>query len=134
MKLLVAFSLLSLIILVSPSASAVSVPPAPTNLEAIAVTEDSITLAWGPAQPGEFSFVSATGNSVTIRWGASQDVRSSITYMLTKNNTTVATGLTGTTYKLGGINNKVTSFRTCVRAINQAGQQSPPMCATWTKG
>lgn len=114
--------------------AAVSGPPAPTNLEVISATEDTITIAWGPAQPGEFYPISVPKkNTLRIGWGPSQDSRSPITYTLTKDGTVVATGLQGNEYTLSGIGPKLTTFRTCVKAINQKAQESPEMCATWTK-
>ncbi len=114
-------------------ASATTAPPTPTNLEVTGVTETSVTLAWGPAQPGEFYGVSETKNSLTLAWGASQDSRSAVTYTLERDGSQIASGLTGTQYKLTGLHPKLNTFRTCVTAVNTSGQKSPPMCATWTR-
>lgn len=134
MKLSLVGAILAGALLLLPIASAqTSGPPAPTNLEIIASTQDSITLAWGPAQPGEFYFVAADKNSVVVGWGPSQDSRSPISYTLSKNGSIVVSGLTTTSYRVTGIVHKVQSFRTCVQAFNTAGQSSPAMCATWAR-
>jgi hypothetical protein len=133
MRNIVGALLLAACLFVTPSSGAVSGPPAPTNLEVVATTQDSISIAWGPAQPGEFYFVAADRNWVVVGWGPSQDTRSAVTYSLWRDGTLVANGLTTTSYRLGGVNRKATTFRTCVQAFNAAGQASPQMCATWNR-
>jgi len=135
MKLYAPIIILSaLVLFIGGANGATALPSTPTNLQVVGATETSVTLAWGPAQPGLFYGVSETKNSLTIGWGASQDTRSAITYTLYKDGNVLASGLTGTQYTVPGLNGrKVTSFKTCVEAVNQAGQKSPQMCATWTK-
>jgi hypothetical protein len=120
-------------ILLAPGSAAVTGPATPTNLEVVAVTETSITIAWGPSQPGEFVFLgSPKKNQVLIGWGASEDSRSAVTYRVSKDGTQVASNLTQpkTTVSVGG---KTKSFRICVTAANASGQLSPQTCGTFTR-
>jgi hypothetical protein len=113
--------------------AAVTGPAAPTNVEAIATTETSVTLAWGPSQPGAFTNLGQpTKNSVIVGWGASQDSRSAVTYTFVKDGTTVATGLVNPQYRVS-LSGKTKSFRVCVTAYNAANQASPQTCGTFTK-
>ncbi len=125
-------SLASLLVLIIPSAAALSGPPSPTNLEVVAVTEDSITLAWGPSQPGPLYNAGEEKNHILVAWGPSEDSRSAVTYTLQKDGAIVASNLVGTSYRIT-VNQRVKSFRTCVVASNIVWQTSPPMCATWTR-
>ena len=117
-------------------ASAPLGPPAPTNLEVVSVSQDKITLAWGPAQPGEFYNAGEGSNYLMVAWGISQDSRGPVTYTLTKDGNTVATGLTTNTHRLSfpAAKKKLpVTFRTCVTAKLADGRSSPPMCATWSR-
>jgi hypothetical protein len=127
---------LMIVLAVAGSDAATTGPATPTNLEVVSVTEDSVTLAWGPSQPGEFTYLGTPKkNTVLIGWGASEDSRTpgSITYSVVKDGTTVATGLTSPQYRVS-VGAKTTSFRVCVTAANGRGQLSPETCGTFTKG
>lgn len=120
-------------ILLATGSAAVTGPAAPTNLEVVAVTQDSITLAWGPSQPGEFTFLGTPRkNQVLVGWGASQDTRSAVTYTVVKDGTQVATGVTQPQYPVS-VGAKTKSFRVCVTAANASGQLSPQTCGTFTR-
>jgi hypothetical protein len=108
--------------------------PAPVNLEVVGVTEDSITIAWGPSPPGPFTFLGEPKkNTVLVGWGASDDSRSAVTYTVVKDGTQVATGVTQPQYLFSGINQKVKSFRICVTATNAKGQNSTQSCGSMTR-
>lgn len=134
MRLFVAAATFAVLLAFAVGGGAATVgPAAPTNLEAINVTETSITLVWGPSQPGEFTFLGQPKkNQVTVGWGASEDTRSAVTYTFKKDGTVVATGLTQpqVTVSVGA---KTRSFRMCVQAFNASGQASPETCGTMTK-
>lgn len=108
--------------------------PAPVNLEVVDVTQDSITIAWGPSMPGPFTYLGVPKkNTVLVGWGASQDSRSAVTYTVWKDGTQVASGVTQPQYLVSGITQKVKSFRVCVTATNAKGQDSTQNCGTFTK-
>lgn len=118
---------------VAGSDAATTGPATPTNLEVISATEDTITIAWGPSQPGPFTFLgSPKKNTVLVGWGPSEDSRSAVTYTLTKDGTTVGTGLTEPQFRVS-VGAKTKSFRVCVTAVNAKGGLSPETCGTFTK-
>lgn len=117
---------------------AVSGPAAPTNLEVVSATQDSITLAWGPSQPGGFYNAGEGSNYVMVAWGTSQDSRGPVTYKLSKDGAVIANGLTTNVYRITfppgkGKKGAVSTFRTCVTAYLADGRASPPTCGTWTR-
>jgi len=121
------------VILLATGSAAVTGPAAPTNLEVVAVTETSVTLAWGPSQPGPFTFLGTPRkNQVLIGWGASEDTRSAVTYRLDKDGTQVATGLAQPQFSVS-VGAKTKTFRVCVTAANASGQLSPQTCGTFTR-
>ena len=121
------------VILLATGSAAVTGPAAPTNLEVVAVTETSVTLAWGPSQPGPFTFLGTPRkNQVLIGWGASEDTRSAVTYRLDKDGTQVATGLAQPQFAVS-VGAKTKTFRVCVTAANASGQLSPQTCGTFTR-
>lgn len=127
-------AVVALLVMVVAGAAAETGPPAPTNLEVVAVTEDSVTIAWGPSMPGTFSAVSEPKkNQLLIQWEPSFDSRSAVTYTISKDGTQLASGLAQNQYVITGLSAKVTTFRTCVTAYNAAQQASPQNCATWTR-
>lgn len=112
----------------------VSPPAAPTNLEVVAVGEDSITLAWGPSQPGAFYNAGEGKNYVVVAWGPSADTRGPVTYALWRNGQLLASGLGGNAYRVSvPPGKKLLSFRTCVVASLPDGRTSPQTCGTWTR-
>ena len=121
------------VILLATGSAAVTGPAAPTNLEVVAVTETSVTLAWGPSQPGPFTFLGTPRkNQVLIGWGASEDTRSAVTYRLDKDGTQVAAGLAQPQFAVS-VGAKTKTFRVCVTAANASGQLSPQTCGTFTR-
>lgn len=124
----------ALVLLSGGGAATTSGPAMPTNLEVVAVTETSITLAWGPSQPGPFTNLGEPKkNQLLVGWGPSQDSRSAVTYTFVKDGATVASGLTKPQYLVTGLNPKTKSFRVCVTARNAKGQSSPQTCGTFSK-
>ena len=132
MRLLVIAALALTVVAIGGAATS-SGPATPTNLEVVAVTEDSITIAWGPSQPGEFAFLgSPKKNQVLVGWGPSEDSRSSVTYKVVKDSD-APVYTAEPQYLFTGIPGKTKSFRVCVTALNAAGQESPPSCGTLTR-
>jgi len=129
-----AVAILTLVALVVPlAASSIIGPAAPTNLEA-SCGQTECELTWGPAQPGPFvNLGEPKKTSVLVGWGASQDTRSSVTYTLKKDGSTVASGLTEPQYLLTGLPAKVKTMFLCVQAFNAAQQASPQTCGTWSR-
>jgi hypothetical protein len=116
---------------VAGASSQTAGPPEPTNLEVVAATQDSITLAWGPSMPGEFYVTEEGSNYILVAWGTSEDSRGPVTYTLTRDDDVLVAGLTTNTFRVFAPGRK--PFRTCVTAQVADGRSSPPMCATWTK-
>jgi hypothetical protein len=108
-----------------------SVPPAPANLEVLAVDQTSVTLGWGPAQPGELYPGAATARSLVVNWGSARDdVHGPVTYTFSKNGKVLVRGLTRL-YNKVGFTLAVRKFRACVWAVNTIGKSGPQMCATF---
>jgi len=131
-RLFIGFVLI-LFITVPGSAATTNAPDTPVNLEAINITQNSVTLRWGPGPPGEQFFVTSKPTSVTIGWGAAQDTRGITGYNIYKDGSLMASNVNALQYKVTGITNKTVSFRVCVYAVNGVGQVSSPMCAVWNR-
>lgn len=134
MRLLVAAATFAVLLAFAVGGGAATTgPAAPTNLEVVSATQDTVTIAWGPSQPGEFTFLGTPRkNQVKVGWGASQDTRSAVTYTFKKDGAVAATGLTQPEFTVS-VGAKTRSFRMCVQAFNASGQASPETCGTMTK-
>ncbi len=133
MKVAHAVGVLVLLGLLSvPGAAASPAPAAPANLEVVAATEDSLTLAWGPSQPGPFVVLDAGGSWVAVGWGPSQDPRGGVVGYEVSRDGGPWLATSAELYRFSG-RGRVRSFRLCVRALNAAGQRSAPTCGTMTR-
>ena len=123
-------ALVVLWVLALPAAAAEGVPVEPVNLQVVGVTEDSVTVVWGPSQPGQFQVLSQdrNGSGVTVGWTASEDPRGPVVYDVRRDNLLVTAGISQTQWRFTGIR-KVSSFRVCVTA--HSGEfVSAPGCGT----
>lgn len=133
MRLLLIAAALSVLLLAISGAAAQTAVPAPTNLQVVSATENSITLAWGPSMVSDFgAYVASKKNQVLVAWTPSQDTRGTVTYNVTKNGTLVSSGKSTPEYLVTGLNPNVDQFRICVTPVSPAGP-GPVNCSTFAR-
>lgn len=130
MRATIATAIVGLLMSIQAAAAPVTALAPPTNLQVVATTEDSITVAWGPSQPSDFKVLAVykNGNAILLGWKFSEDTRGPVTYTVTKNGVDLVSGLSLPQYRIGGLH-RTASFRVCVTATSVAGP-SAASCGT----
>jgi hypothetical protein len=108
-------------------------PPAPTNLRVTNVTEDSVSVEWGPTVIGDFISSNATSpRRVTVAWVPAED-NSGIDHYTVERDDGTLIGTTTVPSLSVVVGRKVSFLRVCVYATNGLGQDGAKRCGTYTR-
>lgn len=132
LRAIAAVSLGILLLAVTVGAANDPWPPAPTNLRVADVTEDSVTVQWGPTPVSNFGAEVITRKKVLAYWWPAEDP-SGIDHYTIEWGTGELLGTSAVADFLVPVARGITSFRICVYATNGLGQDGPRSCGTYTR-